>query len=305
MRIVIVGPGAIGCLFAGFFAGSGKDVGLLDKNPDRVADIAAKGVRIESGGVTHVVRVAVSAAPGDLGAADLLFVCVKSYDVPAAIRHALPLVGKDTVIVSLANGSGNVEKIAEVADPDRIVCGITSHGSTSLGHGHVRHAGAGATIFASFVPAMRQNAELAAGALDDAGMESRVSDDMRGVIWSKLVVSAAINPLTAVMDVENGRLLDDPWARVTMRRAAEESSAVAAAKGIRLAYDDPVEEIERVCRDTARNISSMLQDVRRGRRTEVDAINGVVVADARALGIAVPTNEMLIEQVRKRYEGGM
>ena len=123
---------------------------------------------------------------------------------------------------------------------------------------------------------------------------------MRAMIWNKLIVSAAINPLSAVLGVENGRLLTDRGALETLRRLALEAASVARAMGISSpACLDPVREVERVCRGTAHNVSSMLQDVRNGRRTEIEAITGMMVKEARAAGVAVPANEQLLAQVRK------
>lgn len=298
MRIVVVGPGAIGCLFAGLLSEAKRDVWLLDKNAARAKAIAENGVRIDDDKGSRVIRVKISAETDSMGRAGLVLVCVKSYDVSAAIRHALPVVGPETIVVPLENGSGNVERIAEVVGGDQIACGITSHGSTRLGRGHVRHAGVGPTMIAAFVPAQRERAGLVADFLTASGIEARVADDMQSMIWNKLIVNAAINPLTAISNVRNGQLLENPDLRETMRKAAVEAAEVARAKDVHLAYGNEVEEVEKVCRETANNFSSMLQDVRRGRRTEIDSISGVIVEAAHAAGIAVPMNEMLLERVR-------
>ena len=129
-------------------------------------------------------------------------------------------------------------------------------------------------------------------------MEAVIADDWRSVVWDKLVVNAAINALTAVHGVENGALLRDPALRAAMRQAALEAATVAVAKSTRQKANDIVAEVERVCDLTGSNISSMLQDVRAGRRTEVDAINGLVVREAERLGSDVPINRDLWQQVK-------
>lgn len=297
MRVVIVGPGAIGCLFAGLLAESGKDVWLLDKDAERAKVISTQGIRIDDDKGSRAARIKASADPDAIGRAGLVILCVKSYDVGPAILRALPLVGTKTTVVPLENGGGNVEKIMEAVAADQVVCGITSQGSTSLGPGHVRHAGSGITMLAAFARAERRRAEAVAGVLTDSRIEALVSDDMQELIWSKLVVSSAINPLTALLDVPNGRLLKDPETREVMRKAAMEAAAVARSKNLQIKDEDAVERVEKVCRDTADNISSMLQDKRKGRRMEIDAITGTIVKEARAAGISVPVNEMLLARL--------
>lgn len=301
MTIVFVGPGAMGCLVAALFKETLRpgthDVWLLDKNTERAEFINTHGVRIDDKNGARVVRVATTAETAVIGSANLLCLCVKTYDTGPAIRHSLRLVGMDTIVVSLQNGCGNVEQIAEVVENAQIVCGITAHGATKLGEGHVRHAGAGPTWLAPFLAERRELAGRVADLLTKSGMDATVVDDMQSMIWSKLIINSAINPLTAISNVWNGQLLEDPELRKTMRKAASEAAAVARAKGMALMYGDEVEEIEKVCRATSKNISSMLQDVRRGRRTEIDSITGVIVKEAHALGVEVPTNEMLLERV--------
>lgn len=299
MKIVIIGPGAIGCLLAGLLAEAGSDVWLLDKEDGaRARAISERGIQIDGCEGSRIVRVKISAETSVVGRAPMVFVCVKSYDVAVAIRHALPLVGNETTVVPLANGWGNAEKISEVVEARQIVCGITSHGSTSLGPGHVRHAGAGPTAVAAFVTSERERAEGVADVLSSSGLEAVVSDDMSGMIWNKLIVNAAINPLSAILGVPNGRLLEDDEARMSLRGAALEAAEVARAMGVNCVCADPVLEAEKVCLDTAHNISSMLQDIRRGRRTEVEAITGMIVKEGRAVGVPVPVNEMLLARVR-------
>lgn len=329
MKIVFVGPGAMGCLFAGLLTeslppssrkaelrrtsrlrsprlGSGQagqaglyDVWLLDKDPVRAKAIAGNGVRIDAEQGSRIVKVNTTAEPTEIGSADMIFLCVKSYDTGATIRHALPLVGSGTIVVSLQNGAGNAEQVAEVVESAQIVCGITAYGATGLGRGHMRHAGVGPTLVAPFVSGGRERAAQTAELLTKSGINTIAAEDMQSMIWSKLIVNAAINPLTAISNVRNGQLVKDHELRATMQKAALEAAAVAKAKDISLMYGNVVKEVEEVCRVTKDNFSSMLQDVRRHRRTEIDSITGVIVKEAHASGIEAPTNEMLLKRVHK------
>ena len=299
MRIVIVGPGAIGCLFAGLLQKAGRNVSLLDNDPARAARIAADGVRIESGGETDTFAVDIAADPADIRRPiDCLCICVKAYDTVSAIRHARPLVSDDTLIVSLQNGLGNAEKIESEAPGHAVACAVTSHGSTLLGPGHVRHAGVGPTAVAPVTARAAAGLSLFADTLESAGINTIRHDDCPGMLWSKAVVNAAVNPVTAVNNVNNGSVLERPDLRDPAMAAAAEATAVAAAAGISLLFESATEQVEIVCGRTANNISSMLQDVRLGRQTEIDAITGAIVEKAHELGVDVPVNEGLLEKVR-------
>lgn len=302
MRTAIVGPGAMGCLFAGLLAEQSHDVWLLDNDAVRAAAIAESGIRIEQGSESRAVGVNITANPDDIGHVAVVFLFVKAYDTAAAMQHALPLVDSDTTIVSLQNGAGNVEAIERAVARSAIVRGSTAYGSTHLGVGHVRHAGTGSTAIAAVDPSSEDRAVSVAGVLAEAGIEAQIGSNWLELVWHKLVINAAINPLAAVSDVANGRLVEDGGLRAMLVAAATEAGAVALAKGVRMG--DPAAEAEAVCLRTSDNIASMLQDVRQQRRTEIDAITGVVVSEARKLGIEAPTNEMLLTRVHKMAEDG-
>ena len=299
MKTVVIGPGAIGCLFAASLAEAGVEVWLLDKDPERAREITGKGLRVdEPGGKSRRVHVPASATPKDVGIADLVCVCVKSYDT-RVVRGLLPeLLGPDSAVVSLQNGLGNVEELALSVPGDRVVCGATAHGATRLGPGHVLHAGAGVTNLAPIQPGGQDVAQRVASVLSAAGLDARLVDDAQGLLWSKLLINAAINPVTAVWDVRNGAIPGRAELLKVALGASEEGRKVAAAKGVRLLYPDVVAAVTDACWRTRDNMSSMLQDVRRGRRTEIDYINGAIVGEAATLGIDTPVNEMLVQRVR-------
>ncbi|MFC1496947.1 ketopantoate reductase family protein [Verrucomicrobiota bacterium] len=310
MNITIIGPGAMGCLLAGFLndtfgstsANSGRaehKVWLFDKNPVRSESLARNGIRIDTDQGSRSTKVNITTDPAQIGYADTIFLCVKSYDTSAAIKLSLPIITPDTTVVSIQNGAGNAEKIVEMINAKQIVCGITEHGSTTLGEGHIRHAGEGPTSLAPFVSEEVEQASRAAELLNSAGFKTYIAGDTESMIFSKLIVNAAINPLTALSNVRNGQLLENPELRRIMSEAATEAASVVKAKGIVLTYNNVTTEVENICRATSNNISSMLQDVRAGKRTEIDSITGVIVNEAHALNIKAPTNEMLLERIKK------
>ncbi|MBN1556958.1 MAG: 2-dehydropantoate 2-reductase [Lentisphaerae bacterium] len=301
-QVVIVGPGAVGCLFAAALHRAGTSVALLDKDPVRARHLNESGLRIDPppGGAPLCAFVPVSANPAELPRPAFLVLCVKAYDTGAAMRHARGLVAPETTVVSLQNGLGNAEQIRQILVSPALLCAVTGHGVTQLESGRVVHAGNGETYVAAGPDTPPGAADRFAALLEAAGFAARVRDDCTGMLWSKAVVNAAINPVTALNDIPNGAILEHAHLRDTAFAAAGEAAAVARARGIRLAYPDAAAEVERVCRQTAGNVSSMLQDVRRGRQTEIDAINGAVVRAADGAGIPVPTNRMLLRRLRER-----
>lgn len=301
MKIVVVGPGAIGCLFAAAFArlkGREYDVWLFDKNPVRAQRLSKSGISVEGVGGEWHADIKATCNPADIGTADLVFLCVKSYDTKAAMERARALVGGNTSVVTLQNGIGNIELIGETAGIDNIVGGITSVGSTWLDTGKVRYAGKGETVIGKIdgktTVQMRHIREL----LNKAGFSARISSDIKGFLWSKLIINAGVNALTAVTRLHNGDIVKYEWSRSIMRQAVTEAVKVAKRKRIKLLYDDPLAKVESVCEATAGNVSSMLQDVIRRKRTEIDFINGVIVRFGQELSIAVPVNSVLLNLIK-------
>ncbi|HWI63396.1 MAG TPA: 2-dehydropantoate 2-reductase [Symbiobacteriaceae bacterium] len=284
-RVGILGAGALGSLFAYYLSSrTSSEVWLLARSP------VPETVTVDGEG-SAAVRV--TAAPTE--PVDLLLVMVKAYATADAIRWAAGAVGPETVALTLQNGLGNAEALAGFLGPDRVLAGTTAQGATLLAPGQVRHGGAGPTHLAPWGGDSSRAAEVAS-LLNQAGLPTALEADPRPLLWSKLAINCGINALTALLRVPNGELLNRPGACRLMEAAAAEAGAVAAASGVMLP-EDPVERVRQVARATAANRSSMLQDVERGRRTEVDAINGEVAARGRQLGVPTPVNETLLQLV--------
>ena len=290
MDIAVVGAGAMGGLFSAFLHEAGHDVVLVDRNPDKARAIMAQGLFIEGVSGDRTLRLRVSADPEQVGVRSLVLMCVKSYDTAAACRTTRPLVAPHTTVVTVQNGLGNVEAIGAAFGADRVLGGTTAHGATVLNWGYLRHAGKGETVLGC--PGSRGGDRLSRTVelFRAAGIDTRSTDDLEGLIWSKLVINVGINALTALLRVKNGILVDNESARAVLRGAVAEATEVVRAKGIRLLFDDAIAKVESVARATAANRSSMLQDVLAGKRTEIDYINGAIVREAAALGLAAPTN---------------
>jgi len=298
MRVAVVGAGAMGCLYGGLLAEAGVDVSLVDVWREHVDAINAKGLHITGVSGDIVVRVPATTNPETVGRVELVLLFVKSYDTSKAMRDSMPLIGGDTYVLTLQNGLGNLEAIAESVGLGRVLGGTTSHGSTLVGPREIRHAGVGPTVVGTLERGSRGTAEKVADTFNGAGLLTRVSDDVRGDVWGKVLVNLGINALTALTGLRNGQLLEVPELRRLMRLAVEEGMRVADADGVDLAPIDHVAHVYEVAEATAANRSSMLQDVERGRRTEIDALNGAVVGLGEKLGVETPVNRALTALVK-------
>lgn len=298
MKIVIVGAGAMGSLFAYFLSKTGEEVWFLDKYQERVDKLIRDGLIVEGISGDHVVHLNQTTDAADIGKADIIILCVKAYDTETATKDALPLVGPNTCFLTLQNGSGNIAIISGIVGKNRVVGGTTSQGATVLGLGHIRHAGVGETTIGELDGRPSKRINTISDVFNSAGIETRITDDVEGLIWSKLLINVGINALTAVLRLRNGELVKHERAREILRASVEEAVSILKGKGINLAYDDPIKKVEDVCRATATNISSMLQDVLRAKKTEIDYINGAIVDEGKKLGVPVPINKTLTNLVR-------
>jgi 2-dehydropantoate 2-reductase len=298
MEILVYGAGSLGSLLGGVLSRA-HDVTLVGRNP-HVAAVRDSGLRIT--GVETADAHPSATTDGRGREADLALVTVKAYDTESA---ATALAAADVdVVCSLQNGMGNEAVLASHLDA-RVLAGTTTVGARLVAPGHVEWLGRGSvTIGPWHAGDGRGAATRAASAFRAAEIDAEVTTDARRLLWEKLAVNAAINPVTALARVENGRLAPPGDLADLAERAGTEAARVARAHGVALSTDATVEAIEAVVASTAPNHSSMYQDVAAGRRTEVDAINGHVVDRAAAVEEPVPVNRTLAALVRG-WEAGV
>lgn len=303
MRVAIVGAGAMGGLFAYLLSRAEEtETWLLDIRPERVQKIRADGLFVEGISGDHHLHPSITLEADRIGRADLVLVCVKSPNTHDAVLRAKPLVGPETTVLTLQNGLGNLEAIERALGPGRALGGTTAMGATVLAPNRIRHAGWGETVIGEPQGARTPRAEAILELFRRCELEVSFTEDLPGLLWSKLLINVGINALTALCRLHNGKLLDHEGTRAVQRAAVEEAARVVQALGIRLLYDDPVEKVAGVCRATAGNISSMLQDVLKAKQTEIEQINGAVIREARRRQIPAPANELLVELVRTLQE---
>jgi len=305
LRVGVIGPGAMGCLFGGLLALAGHEVWMLCRRTDQAGLLERQGVVVERDGVERRAAVRARADPRQAAPLDFALVLVKSHATTAAARTLLPALGPISWVLTLQNGLGNAEALAAVLGRERLLAGVTAQGATLLGPGRVRHAGFGPNAVTDVSSSSRQaaaggateRARWAAEVLSSAGLPTEVADDLAPLVWGKLVANSAINPLTALTGRSNGELLDAPVG-LLFDDLAHETAAVAEAAGVRLSFDDAAAHARAVARATAANRSSMLQDVELGRPTEIGALNEAVAAEGARLGVPTPLNRAISALIR-------
>lgn len=292
MRIAVVGSGAMGSVFGARLQAAGASVTLFDINQAHIDAIRTRGLTLGDAAGEHRVSIAATARFDEVGAADLALVLVDS-NATADVAPLLPKVlASDGVALTVQNGIGNLETLAAVLGAQRVIAGPTMNSAVFVGPGHVRHTNLGPTVIG--LPEGAPTARVAAVAtlLSKAGLPTEVTDNTLGHVWAKFVLNCAINPLSALTGLRAGEIARHPPMARLLEHVLDEVLAVAAAKKIRL----PDPELRRHVLEHAferYNRPSMLQHVTSGRRTEIEALNGALVREARGVGIGVPYNEAI------------
>ncbi len=305
MKIVIIGPGAMGSLFGGLLTIKRNDVWLVGIHKHHTDLICNRGLILEEKGVSQIISMKATSEINSIGKADLVIFFVKTYDTEKAVSDALALEKEDTLFLTLQNGLGNEEVICKKIDPKKVILGITGQGATLLKPGHVRHAGWGKTIIGELDHQVTERILRIAKMFCEAGIETEVSQNIHDELWGKLLVNVGINALTALTGFKNGQLLDYPETMRLMERLVLEAVEVAKRKGVRV-DENPIEKVRKVAEVTRENRSSMGQDFDYRRRTEIDSINGAIIREAQTLGIPVPFNQAvtdLIKAIEKSFKG--
>ncbi len=311
MRVAVLGVGAIGGLVASRLARAGCDV-LLCARGETAQALDAVGLLLDTpDGRTialapdrwTVFDTNQQEIPTELqGWADYAILCGKSYDIPNLCKIADTVLSLNGIAMCFSNGIGHMEKLANFVGKHRVLGASTTHGAIRIGPGEVRWTSRGTIKMGAFVGSdlepVEPRIDSLMSALDEAGLQPIWSEDIAKTIWSKLLLNVAINPVCAIAGVLNGEMLLHPELFETGLAAMEEAARIATAEGIDLTDFDLSQSLEDLCRATADNRVSMLQDIMAGRETEIDSICGEVVKRGEALGIPTPRNQTLHALVR-------
>jgi 2-dehydropantoate 2-reductase len=293
-KILVAGSGALATLFAARLSAAGIKVSILGTWQDGLSAIKKHGaILVTPDGEEHAYPIQVLEEASRLERFQYALVLVKSWQTGRVARQLLVHLAQDGLALTLQNGLGNREILSDSLGTERVAQGVTTMGGTLLSPGRVRLGGDGSLALEA-----HPKLEKLAGLLVNAGFQVNIVPEARSLVWGKLVVNSAINPLTAILRVTNGELLDHPSSKGLLGALARETAAVAVLSGITLPFLDPVEAAEGVAERTATNRSSMLQDVLRHAPTEIEAISGAIINLGGSLGLPTPFNECMYQLVK-------
>ncbi|MES2510997.1 MAG: 2-dehydropantoate 2-reductase [Pseudomonadota bacterium] len=290
MRVAVMGAGAIGCYYGGMLARAGHEVVLIAR-PQHVEAIARDGLRVQTAAFDEHVRLAASTEPAAVGGADLVLFCVKSTDTEAAGELIRPHLAPAALVLCLQNGVDNADRLRMVLPDHEVVAAVVYVATEMAGAGHVKHNGRGELVIA---PSKGSgfSSEAAARALMASGVPIEISGNVRGALWAKLILNCAYNAVSAILQMPYGQIVGGEGVKALMQDVVAECLAVAKAEGVTVPGD--VDAAVRMIAETMPGqFSSTAQDLARGKRSEIDYLNGLVVRRGEALGVPVPANRVL------------
>ena len=286
MKIAVMGAGAVGCYYGGMLARAGHGVTLIAR-PQHVEAIRQHGLHMDTRTFDEFVPLTASSDPAAVRDAQLVLFCVKSMDTEAAGAQILAHLAPDALVMTLQNGVDNADRLRTVITDREVAATVVYVGTEMLGAGHVKHHGRGElTIEPSRISAQVAQAFVA------AGIPTTVSDNVRGALWVKLTLNCAYNAVSAITQLPYGRAVEGAGIKDVMRDVIDECVAVAKAEGVTLAGDVDA-AIQKIVETMPNQFSSTAQDLARGKPSEIDYLNGLVVRRGKALGIDTPANQVL------------
>ena len=300
---VLGGGGAMGGMLGAALAGGGHRVTLVDVSRAAVDAINAHGLSIqEKSGDEHTVKLPATLDPNSVGTVDLVINFVKCYHTEAAVRSAAPMIGPDTVVLSLQNGWGNAPRIAAIVGEDKVLVGVSYHSASLLAPGKIKHPGSGMTFVGELGGGISPRVEKVAQAFRDSGLEITASPNVLFEIWSKLALNVCTLPTGALLGFQAHQLVEHDGTLKLMRVLLDETVAVARAQGINLDPEERWDAITGLLKRAVGAKGSMLQDVEARRRTEIDVINGAISEGGQRLGLPTPHNDAMVWMMKALEE---
>lgn len=305
MNIIVIGAGAMGCLYGSYLSRENHVI-MLDVYEPQVENINKNGITVleEDGSQQHFTNVRAMKSGTCKEVADLVIVFVKSTHTESSLEENKELFGENTLVMTLQNGAGNDRKITKYVKKENIIIGTSKHNSVNMGNGTIRHSGTGVTTIGSNLKE-NSNLEKICRLLTEAGFSAAISDDIQRIIWSKLFVNLSINTFTAITQSPICSMIENHYAWDFAEKMICEAVDVAEADGTHFSYMEVLNMVHHVCEDAGKGYSSMYQDVKRCVPTEIDAINGAIVEQARRYNVPVPYNTLivdLIHAIEESYE---
>ncbi len=302
MRIAIIGVGAMGSVYAGLLADEGgHDVWAVDTWKDHVDAIKANGLRVEGASGDRTVRINATQNPDEVPPADLVIIATKHDGVVPAAHAALKIATPDTPILTIQNGLGSADQVAEIVGAKRIMMGVVGgFGASMKGPGHAHHNGMEFLRLGEYDGGMTERLEKVADAWRAGSFKVLTFDDIHKMVWEKLICNCTYSGICALSGLRVGQVQADPYAWSIASACALEAYNVAMAKGIKLDFDDPVAYVRAFGQKIPNARPSMLLDHMAGRRAEVENINGAIPREGGKLGVATPVNSLVVALLRAK-----
>jgi 2-dehydropantoate 2-reductase len=300
MKIAVLGAGSLGCAIGGVLTEAGNDVWLINRNQAQVDAMNTRGLILRDAGVDRTVKVNAASRAETVGVVDLVVVLVKSFDTAAAMTAAMSLLGPETYVLSLQNGVGHEEILADIVGKQRVLAGKTYAGGTQIGLAHISIGTRGKeTIIGELDGGVSERTAQIADLFTAADLTTTVSSNIMLTIWEKLLVNVSTGALCAITGLPYGKLYAVPEVEATAMAAVAEAMAVAQASGVQLTTTDPKQPWLRAAAGLPPEFkTSMLQSLEKGSITEIDFINGAVVALGQKYGIPTPVNQALVACIK-------
>jgi 2-dehydropantoate 2-reductase len=295
--IAVMGAGAVGCYFGGMFARAGAPVTLIGR-PQHVEAMARNGLFLESNRFRQYLPVSASTDAAAARNAQIVLLCVKTFDTEAAVRLLAPHLANGSVVVSLQNGVDNIDRLRSIASLEAIPA-VVYVGAEMTAPGCVKHTARGDLVIGDLPRrgpgdnARQRWLDSLAALFVRAEVPCSVSDNVEADLWTKLIMNCAYNAISALSRARYGRIVSNQYARDVMRQVVEEVVAVARAAGVHMADVNLIEAVWRLAETMPGTISSTAQDISRGKHTEIDSLNGYVARRGSELGVATPVNQTL------------
>jgi 2-dehydropantoate 2-reductase len=301
MKIAVVGCGAMGSVYAALLGKAGHDVWAVDTWREHVEAMRSHGLRLEGASGDHTVRIHATTEPADVGPCDLVILATKAMHVAQAAEASRPLVGGETVVLSIQNGIGGPDTAARALGRERVLVGVVGgFGASMRGPGHAHHNGWELVRLGEFAGPVTPRLERVAEVWRSGGFRVKCFDDIDQLVWEKLVCNVCYSGTCAVTERTIVEVIDDPDAWAVASGCAVEAFDVARAKGIRVDIDDPVAYVRDFGMKIPNARPSMLLDHMAGRMSEIDAINGAIPVAAREIGLEAPFNTVISALVRAK-----
>lgn len=300
LKIAILGAGALGCAIGAKLSEAGHEVWLVNRSLAHVEAIRREGLRIDDAEGSRRIEIRATTRAAEAGAVDLVVVLVKSFHTEAAMRGAMELIGPGTLVLSLQNGLGHEDVLADIVGRERVLAGKTYVGGVLRGPGHIQSGVTGKTTYIGELDGRATHRVLdIAQAFNAAGLATTVSDNIMGTMWDKLLINVATGALTGVTGLSYGQLYDEPLLKATALAAVAEAMNVARAANVSLTITDPEQAWVLAAEGLPPAFkTSMLQSLEKGSVTEIDFINGAVVRGGQRHHVPTPVNATLVACIK-------